>query len=128
MPKKVVAIRRKTLRMILEASKDTDRPNDPKEFFAILRAEEGVISELLFVPTISGNVHAIPSLHMLPIDFSVVGTVHSHPSGNYGPSEADRNLFGHFGRVHIIVGRPYTEATWQAYDHNGVARPLQVVT
>jgi proteasome lid subunit RPN8/RPN11 len=127
-PKKVYGILRKTLRMILEASKDTDRPDNPKEIFAVLRAEEGVITELLFVPTISGNVHAIPSLHMLPVDFSVVGTVHSHPSGNYHPSDADRNMFSHFGRVHIIVGRPYTESTWQAYDHNGVPRPLQVVT
>jgi len=36
MAKKVYGIRRKTLRMILEASKDTY----PKEFAAILRAEE----------------------------------------------------------------------------------------
>ena len=65
MPKKVVAIRRKTLRMILEASKDTY----PKEFAAILRAEEGVIEELLLLPgTVSGDVHAIFQLHMLPID------------------------------------------------------------
>ena len=124
MPKKVVAIRRKTLRMILEASKDTY----PKEFAAILRAEEGVITELLLLPgTISGDVHAVFQLHMLPIDFSVVGTVHSHPSGSYQPSDADRNLFSHFGRVHIIAGLPYTEATWQAYDHNGVPRELRVV-
>ena len=113
--------------MILEASKDTDRPGDPKEFFAVLREEDGVITELLFVPTVLGNVHAIPKLHMLPIDLSVAGTVHSHPSGVYRPSEADRNLFGQFGRVHIIVGRPYTEETWQAYDHDGNPIALEVV-
>ncbi len=128
MPKKVYAISRKTLRMILEGSKSVDSPSDPKEFFAVLRAEEGVITELLFVPTVFGNVHAIPKLHMLPIDFSVVGTVHSHPSGVYRPSDADRNLFSHFGRVHIIVGRPYLETTWAAFDHNGNPRPLDVVT
>ena len=125
MPKKVYAISRKTLRMILEASKDTY----PKEFAAILRAEEGVITELLLLPgTISGDVHAVFQLHMLPIDFSVVGTIHSHPSGNYSPSGADLNLFSHFGRVHIITGKPYTESTWQAYDHNGNPRQLEVVT
>ena len=47
MPKKVYAISRKTLRMILEGSKSVDSPSDPKEFFAVLRAEEGVITELL---------------------------------------------------------------------------------
>lgn len=124
MAKKVHGIRRKTLRMILEASKDTY----PKEFAAILRAEEGVIEELLLLPgTISGDVHAIFQLHMLPIDFSVVGTIHSHPSGNYQPSDADRQLFSHFGRVHIITGYPYTERTWRAYDHYGEPRAMDIV-
>jgi len=110
--------------MILEASKDTY----PKEFAAILRAEEGVITELLLLPgTISGDVHAVFQLHMLPIDFSVVGTIHSHPSGNYSPSEADLGLFSHFGRIHIIAGKPYTEGTWRAYDHYGTPWPLEVV-
>ena len=124
MAKKVYGIRRKTLRMILEASKDTY----PKEFAAILRAEEGVIEEILLLPgTVSGDVHAIFQLHMLPIDFSVVGTIHSHPSGNYSPSEADLGLFSHFGRIHIIAGRPYTEASWAAYDHYGNRIELKVV-
>src|SRR3990170_2190154 len=124
MAKKVYAIRRKTLRMILEASKDTY----PKEFAAILRAEEGVIEEILLLPgTISGDVHAIFQLHMLPIDFSVVGTIHSHPSGNYNPSEADLQLFSHFGRIHIIAGMPYAVDTWRAYDHYGKPWKLEVV-
>jgi proteasome lid subunit RPN8/RPN11 len=123
-PKKVYAIRRKTLQMILEASKDTY----PKEFAAILRAELGIIEEILLLPgTISGDVHAIFQLHMLPIDFSVVGTIHSHPSGNYQPSDADERLFSHFGRVHIIVGAPYSLTSWGAYDHNGTPRALEVI-
>jgi len=122
--KKVFGIRRKTLRMILEASRDTY----PKEFAAILRAEEGVITELLLLPgTISGDVHAVFQLHMLPIDFSVVGTIHSHPSGNFRPSEADLQLFSHFGRIHIIAGRPYTEDSWAAYDHYGKSWKLEIV-
>ena len=124
MAKKVFGIRRKTLRMILEASRDTYL----KEFAAILRAEEGVITELLLLPgTISGDVHAVFQLHMLPIDFSVVGTIHSHPSGNFRPSEADLQLFSHFGRIHIIAGRPYTEDSWAAYDHYGKSWKLEIV-
>lgn len=122
--KKVHAIRRKTLNMILEASRETY----PREFAAVLRAEEGVITELLLLPgTISGDVHAIFQLHMLPIDFTAVGTIHSHPSGNYRPSDADRQLFSHFGRIHIITGHPYTARTWQAYDHYGNPRELEVI-
>ena len=122
--KPVYAIRRKVLRMILEASKDIY----PREFGAILRAEEGVITEILLVPgTVSGNRHAIFQLHMLPADFTVVGTVHSHPSGNYHPSDEDLMLFRKFGGLHIIVGHPYDEDTWAAWKFSGERLDLQVL-
>src|SRR3972149_8049461 len=110
------AIRRKTLRMIREASKDA-HPND---FGATLRAESGVITELLLGPgTIGGKRHAIFQLHMLPPDFSVVGTVHSHPSGVFQPSEEDLHLFSKFGGGHIAAGYPFDETTWGAWDLAG---------
>ena len=122
--KRVDAIARKTLRMILEASRDMY----PREFGAILRAEEGTITELLLVPgTISGKRHAIFQLHMLPADFAVVGTVHSHPSGVYEPSDEDRALFNKFGGIHIIVGHPYSEDTWAAWTNRGERATLKVV-
>jgi len=118
------AIRRKTLRMILAASKDAY----PNEFGAFLRAEKGVITELLLIPgTIGGKRHAIFQFHHAPIDFSVVGTVHSHPSGVFAPSDEDRLLFGKFGGVHIITGRPYDETTWAAWDNAGQQIALEVV-
>lgn len=102
------AIRRKTLRMILGASKDAY----PNEFGAILRAEAGVITELLLIPgTIGGNRHAIFRLYNMPPDFSVVGTVHSHPSGAFHPSDEDLHMFSKFGGLHIITGSPYEETT-----------------
>ena len=80
---KVDSITRKVLRMILEASKDAH----PNEFAAMLRADGTTITELVLVPgTVSGNSHAILRTHMLPIDFSVIGTVHSHPSPSARPS------------------------------------------
>lgn len=110
--------------MILEASKDTF----PREFGAILRAEDGVITEILLVPgTVSGNKHAIFQLHMLPPDFTVVGTVHSHPSGNYNPSDEDLMLFRKFGGLHIIVGYPYDEGAWAAWKFSGERLELQVL-
>ncbi len=119
------AIRRKTLRMILEASRDSY----PNEFGAILRAEGGVIHEILLVPgTIGGKRHAIFQLHNLPPDFSVVGTVHSHPSGVFQPSEEDLHLFSKFGGVHIVTGHPFDETTWSAWDLAGRPVKLEVVT
>ena len=122
--KRVTAIARKTLRMILEASRDMY----PREFGAILRAEEGIITELILVPgTVSGKRHAIFQLHTLPADFSVVGTVHSHPSGIYEPSDEDRALFNKFGGIHLIIGYPYTEDSWAAWTNKGQRTSLKVV-
>jgi len=124
MPRRVEGISRKTLRMILEASRDMY----PNEFGAILRAEEGIITELLLLPgTVSGKRHAIFQLTMLPPDFSVVGTVHSHPSGVFEPSDEDRMLFNKFGGIHIITGYPYTEETWAAWTNKGERVTLKVV-
>ncbi len=122
--KRVEAITRKTLRMILEASRDIY----PREFGAILRAEQGVITELLLIPgTVSGNRHAIFQIHMIPTDFAVVGTVHSHPSGVYEPSDEDLALFNKFGGIHLIAGYPFSESTWAAWTNKGQRIGLKVV-
>ena len=118
-------ITQRCLELILASSQSSF----PKEFGALLRVDEEektTITEVVLLPgTISGNSHAIFRLHMLPIDYSVVGTVHSHPSSIARPSEADLDLFGHFGRVHLIVGvSPWGQSSWRAYDHEG--RPLDV--
>lgn len=122
--KRARAIRRATLQMILAASRDTY----PNEFAAVLRAEEGVVTEIMPLPgTKFGDRSALLMLHMLPVDFSVVGSVHSHPSGIPLPSGADLQLFRYFGYLHIIVGHPYTPEMWRAWDHDGNPYDLQVV-
>ncbi|MEE8183106.1 MAG: Mov34/MPN/PAD-1 family protein [Thermoplasmata archaeon] len=122
--KRARAIKRETIEMILEASKDVY----PNEFGAILRAEEGVITEIMLLPgTLSGSRSAIFQLHMLPIDFTVVGTVHSHPSGSISPSGADVALFQKFGYIHIITGVPFNDGSWRAFDLYGEPVDLEVV-
>ncbi len=114
-------IRRDVIDLICETAKS----QHPHEFGAVLRAEKGVITELLVVPgTVSGRSHAIFHLSMLPIDFSAKGTVHSHPGSVPLPSEADLDLFRRYGNLHIIVAEPYTTRTWRAY--NGRGEPVQV--
>jgi proteasome lid subunit RPN8/RPN11 len=101
----------------------------PNEFGGVLRAEPpGVISELMLVPGgTAGRRHANFHLYMLPADLSVVGTVHSHPSGALHPSDADLRLFRNWGRRHIILGSPFSPGSWRAYDGNGAPMSLQVV-
>jgi proteasome lid subunit RPN8/RPN11 len=124
--RRIWAIERKTLKLILEVSKETY----PKEFAATLIAKEGIIREINLLPgTLSGDSSAIVHTHMQPPDItlSVAGIVHSHPSGNYSPSGADLFFFSKFGNTHIIVGKPYNMKSWQAYDSRGNIIKLEVV-
>lgn len=110
-------IRRSLLESVL-ACGDSALPN---EFGGMLRSETpGVITDLVLLPgTTAGHRHANLQLWMLPADFTIVGTVHSHPSGALHPSEADVQLFRHWGNRHLIIGRPFTKGCWRAYDGRG---------
>jgi len=112
-------IKRKTLDFILESAKSAF----PNEFGGLLRVdldERNTINEIVILPgTISGDSHAIFRLHMLPIDFSIVGTVHSHPSISFHPSDADKLFFRKYGKIHIVAAYPFTSNSWKSYDYDG---------
>ena len=121
---KVFGIKRSTLKMALEIAKD----NYPNEFAALMRAVDGLIVELIFIPgTVGGERSAMIPFHMKPVDFSIVGVLHSHPSTYPYPSKADLALFDRYGDVHIIVARPYTMDSWKAWDRMGNEVKLEVV-
>ena len=120
-------IKKECLDLIFECAKS----NYPNEFGGLLRVdadEKHTIIELIVLPgTVSGESHAIFKLYMLPVDFSIVGTVHSHPSPFPRPSQADIQLFGKTGKVHIIAATPFNNSSWKAYDYNGKEIDIIVV-
>jgi proteasome lid subunit RPN8/RPN11 len=121
--RQVTRIEREALEFVLGAS----RSSHPREFAGVLRAKGDVIKEVLLLPgTLSGGRSALLRLHMLPIDPSACGTVHSHPSSIPLPSGDDLALFAKFGNVHIIVAFPYDEKSWRAYNHRGEGMILEV--
>jgi proteasome lid subunit RPN8/RPN11 len=102
----------------------------PRESFLLLRGKKnkGVITvtDLVLAPF---SVHGHGEVHFNPYmfagDFSLVGTVHSHPSGNISPSHVDLNYF--FGRILMIVGPPFEGKNCiAAYDSNGDRIPIEV--
>ncbi len=122
--KRISRIDRGTLGFILGAS----RSNHPREFAGVLRAAGDVVKEVLLLPgTLSSDESAVLRLHMLPIDPSACGTVHSHPSTNASPSGADLAMFAKFGHIHIIAASPYDARSWKAYNHRGEEITLEVV-
>ena len=96
-------------RELLDAIFEGARRLYPRETFLLLRGKKTKnlihVTDLVVPPlTVYGYGFANFPLHMLPMDFSLVGTVHSHPSGNVSPSNVDLNHF--FGRILMIVGCP----------------------
>ncbi len=116
-------------RSLLDHALASARSAYPNEFGGVLRADPpGLISELLLVPGgTAGRRHANFHLYMLPADLSVVGSVHSHPSGALHPSGADLRMFRGWGRRHLILGAPYGLGSWRAYDGNGRETTLEVM-
>jgi proteasome lid subunit RPN8/RPN11 len=102
----------------------------PKEVILLLRGKKRKdvieITDLL-VPPLAQYGHGFSGirLHMMPMDFSIVGTVHSHPSGNLMPSSADLNHF--IGRIFMITAFPFaSEKDIVAYDRDGEKLTLQI--
>jgi len=102
----------------------------PKEIILLLRGRKKKnlveISEVVVPPLATyGSGFANIPLHMLPMDFSVIGTVHSHPSGILTPSDADLNHI--FGIVLMIVGFPFMdERNVAVYNRSGERLTLQI--
>lgn len=121
-----IAIDQELLQTILEAAKRLY----PRETILLLRGKKDKhqirITDLLVPPLASyGRGFADVRLHMLPMDFSIIGTAHSHPSGNLMPSPTDLNHF--FGTVLVIAGFPFAdEKNVAVYNRNGDLLELQV--
>jgi len=65
-------------------------------------------------------------LSRLPIDFSVIGVAHSHPSGALRPSITDLNKF--YGRLMLITAYPYqTEQNIIILDKKGQSQKFTVI-
>lgn len=102
----------------------------PREVILLLRGKQkkGIIeiTDLIIPPLATKGMGfaSFPS-HMLPMDFSLKGSVHSHPSGTLKPSIQDLNHA--FGRVIMIVGYPFLGIkNVVVYDHSGNKIPTQI--
>ncbi|MDH5459537.1 MAG: Mov34/MPN/PAD-1 family protein [Candidatus Bathyarchaeota archaeon] len=121
-----VSISKELLQTIFESA----RRLHPKETILLLRGEKKKnvlkISELIVPPLATyGQGFANIPLHMLPMDFSIVGTLHSHPSGSLTPSTTDLNHF--IGIILMIVAFPFAdERNIAIYNRSGEKLMLRI--
>jgi proteasome lid subunit RPN8/RPN11 len=129
----VLGIAAPALDLVLGAAADSH----PNEYMGLLRGEDArqvgldregtVITEVLVVPATETNpVSATVRTSLVPNDFRMVGSVHSHPNGVLRPSDADLATFTR-GPVHVLVGAPYRECDWRAFDREGTRTDLRVL-
>jgi proteasome lid subunit RPN8/RPN11 len=103
----------------------------PKEGILLLRGHatppETVINEVVIPPrAVHGFGFANFPWHMLPIDRSILGTAHSHPSGTLRPSVQDLNHY--YGRIMIIAVYPFhSHHDLGAFDRNGAIVNYDIV-
>lgn len=115
---------------LMESMLHIARVQHPYEVTLLLRGkvrnDEVLIEEFLFPPFASAgrNFAQFPS-RMLPIDFSIVGTAHSHPTGVLKPSTVDLNNF--YSRIMMILAYPYIMERAGVYNSNGERLPLIVL-
>ena len=105
--------------------------NHPNEIVVLLRGSRSGdvfhITEYLIPPFGFGSRRSASfPAHMLPMDFSILGTAHSHPSGNVSPSTGDMHNF--YGRLMMILGPPYSTDNVAAYTKQGRSIPVEVVS
>jgi proteasome lid subunit RPN8/RPN11 len=97
-------------RGLLEEMLAFAKERHPKEAVILLRGsvnkEAITITDYLFPPFATTNsISASYPIHMLPIDFSIVGSAHSHPSGSLEQSTQD--IHNIYGRISLLMAYPY---------------------
>ncbi|MEM4140852.1 MAG: Mov34/MPN/PAD-1 family protein [Nitrososphaeria archaeon] len=97
--------------------------NHPYEGILLLRgkvSKDRVEVDSVVIPPMSvrGITFSSFPLHMLPLDSSIIGTAHSHPSGSLEPSLDDLHHF--YGYIMVIVRYPYrTEEDVGVFNREG---------
>ena len=112
---------------LLESMINLAKGRHPNESILLLRGtinDDDIQIEELILPPYSGGGKMFSQfpLYMLPIDFSIVGSAHSHPSGNFRPSSVDLNKF--YSRVMIIMPYPYKIKQVSAFNAKGKKIPI----
>ncbi len=102
----------------------------PREAILLLKGKvekKRILVHDTLIPPLAtyGNTFSTFQPYMLPIDFSIVGVAHSHPSGYLHPSITDLNKF--YGRIMVIAAYPYlSEKAIAVFNREG--KPLRYQT
>ncbi|MBN1803328.1 MAG: Mov34/MPN/PAD-1 family protein [Candidatus Lokiarchaeota archaeon] len=96
------------------------REHHPEEFLGLLRVENDIVTEFILPPgALTSKTSGVFFPHKIPLDLTLQGTIHSHPTGNPYPSNQDLNGIFKSMRFNFIVGHPYELWNVKCFDRNG---------
>lgn len=101
----------------------------PNEFSGMLVGDKDkkLIDDIYIIP-LTQNHRSSSSirLDLVPMSFSVIGSVHSHPSSSAQPSRADLSFF-QSKSVNMIAHYPYGPKDFRVYDSYGKDISLEII-
>lgn len=104
---------------VLESIMEFSKSFFPNEFSGMLLLKNNIIYDIYIIPQTKSNQNsAVIRLDMVPMSFSIKGSVHSHPSGTGQASRADLSFF-QSKAVNIIAFHPFGLNDFKAYDSDG---------
>ncbi|TFG02624.1 MAG: hypothetical protein EU540_01180 [Promethearchaeota archaeon] len=106
------------------------RNQHPREILGLLRVDNGVVKEYILPPgALTSYQDGVFFPSRLPLDPSLEGTVHSHPSGNPYPSLGDLNNVFKLKKFHFILAFPYNGLDCvKCFDKNGHELKFKIIT
>ena len=112
---------------LLEDAFSSARKYYPDEFMCFLgqNPKTKIIDEIVLLPTTNGKTFTSINLGVIPIDDTIIGSLHSHPSNSITPSKADLNFFKRF-KVNFILGIGQYN-NFASYDENGNKLELELL-
>lgn len=92
----------------------------PKEFLCFLggNKKEKIIEEIVLLPNTSGNDFASIFDHVIPLDETIIGSIHSHPDSSSIPSKADQKFFQRY-EINAIIDGSYLLERVRFFDSKG---------
>jgi proteasome lid subunit RPN8/RPN11 len=103
----------------------------PKEGILLLRGKakkDGLLVTEVVIPPLATHGRGFSGFSniMLPMDLTVIGVAHSHPSGVLKPSITDLNHF--YGRIMVIAAYPFQSyGDMGVFNGDGDVLPFEVV-
>lgn len=98
----------------------------PDEFMCFLSGDKKIkeITEIVFLPSTSGTNFASILESVIPIDDTILGSVHSHPSGIASPSAADKVFFRRY-KLNLIISTSSNQIGF--FDSTGNTIKVEVI-